>query len=226
MGIGVVSALLPAMLSPAWAHSLQELEAKLLEKERYMVVEDAPFPDFSLQDAAGRRVTLADFRGTVVVLNFIYARCPDECPLHSELIAEVQAAVNRTPMKDLVRFVSITTDPEHDTREVLKAYGAAHGLDSANWVFLRSEQPDGTSKLAARLKQKFTADGESVFLHAVVTYLVDRKGRLRARYFGLKFEPVSLILHINALANDAHHGHHKGEQARERSFWQRLKDLF
>ena len=98
MGIGLVSALLPAMLSPAWAHSLQELEAKLLEKERYMVVEDAPFPDFSLQDAAGRRVTLADFRGTVVVLNFIYARCPDECPLHSELIAEVQAAVNRTPM--------------------------------------------------------------------------------------------------------------------------------
>ena len=225
MAIGVAGALLLAIVSPAWAHSLQELERTLLEKERYLIVEDAPFPDFTLQDAAGRRVTLGDFRDTVVVANFIYARCPDECPLHSELIADVQAGVNRTPMKDLVRFVSITTDPEHDTPEVLKAYGAAHGLDPANWVFLRSEQPDGTRKLAARLAQKFTAQ-KGVLLHALVTYLVDRKGRLRARYFGLKFDPASLILHINALANDAHHEHHGDDRPGEPSFWERLKDLF
>ena len=224
-GIGVVSALLLAIVSPAWAHSLQELERRLLEKERYMVVEATSFPDFNLQDAAGRSVTLGDFRDTVVVANFIYARCPDECPLHSELIADVQAGVNRTPMKDLVRFVSITTDPEHDTPEVLKAYGAAHGLDPANWVFLRSEQPDATRKLAARLRQKFTAQ-KGVLRHAVVTYLIDRRGRLRARYFGLKFDPASLILHINALANATHHEHHGEDRPGEPSFWNRLKGLF
>lgn len=77
-----------------------------------MVMEEKPFPDFTLRDAEGRSVSLGDLRGKVVVLNFIYASCPDVCPLHSELIADIQADVNRTSMKEQVQFVSITSEPE------------------------------------------------------------------------------------------------------------------
>ena len=45
-------------------------------------------------------VRLSDFSDKIVVLNFIFASCTDFCPLHSELIAEVQKKVNDTPMKD------------------------------------------------------------------------------------------------------------------------------
>src|SRR3546814_14832861 len=72
----------------------------------------------------------------VIVLNFIYANCSDICPLHSERIAEIQDMVNRTPMKGLVEFISVTTDPEHDTADVLVEYGSVHGLDPSNWHFL------------------------------------------------------------------------------------------
>lgn len=104
---------------PAAAHSLKDLESRLVERERYLEVTDRPAPGFELQDPDGRMVRLADFLGKVVVLYFIYTNCPDVCPLHAERIAEIQEMVNQTPMRDLVQFVTITSDPKRDTPEVI-----------------------------------------------------------------------------------------------------------
>ena len=35
-----------------------------------------------------------------------------------------------------------------------------------------------------------------------MTHVIDQAGRLRARFHGLKFEPVDLILFVNALTNE------------------------
>lgn len=189
-----------AAASAAAAHSTGEVEQRLAEQERYMVLEEEPFPSFTLQDADGESVRLDDFRGKVVVLNFIYATCPDVCPLHSELMADIQERINETPLKNDVQFVSITTDPENDTPEVLRAYGPDHGLEPTNWTFLRSEAPDATRELASRLKQKFTRQEGGTYQHAAVTYVIDRDGVLRARYFGIRFDKSRLVEHIQALA--------------------------
>lgn len=192
--------------TPVEAHSLEELEGKLLQREAHLEVVNRPAPGFTLQDGAGRSVSLADFRGKVLVLNFVYTSCPDVCPVHSEAIARVQAAVNRTPMKDLVEFVSITTDPARDTPQVMKAYGPTHGLDPVNWTFLTSgvDHPVATREVAARYGLKFKVVDGDYQLHGVVTHLIDKSGNLRARYHGLKFNKTILILHINALTNDDH----------------------
>ena len=99
----------------AAAHSLEDVAKGLAAREKFFQTVDKPAPDFTLGDAAGRVVKLSDFRGHVVVVQFIYASCPDECPLHAERLAEVQALVGQAGFKDRVRFVSITTDPENDT---------------------------------------------------------------------------------------------------------------
>ncbi len=226
ISFAVVAVFLTAIAAPGWAHSPGELESRLTAEERYMAVEQTPFPDFVLEDAGGRRVLRRDFLGKVMVLNFIYTKCPDECPLHSELIAEIQAGVDRTPMKDLVAFVSITTDPENDTPEVLTAYGPVHGLDGTNWVFLTSKEPDSTRELAVDLRQKFTAQKGGILQHALVTYLIDAKGRLRARYFGLKFDPANLIVHINGLLHEDHNEDRNKGEPEAPSLWERLMDLF
>jgi len=192
--------------APAAAHSLESLEQDLLAKEKYVQIVDQPAPDFTLRDADGNLVQLSDLRGSVVVLWFIYQRCTDVCPLHSEALAAVQAMVNRTPMRDSVRFVTVTTDPEHDTLDTFAAYGAARGLDPANWTMLTSgpENPAATRDIAQQYGLRFTADATGYQLHGVVTHLIDKSGRLRARYHGLKFDPTHMIVHINALSNDDH----------------------
>jgi protein SCO1/2 len=217
----LVGALAPA----ASAHSLQELETILGSKERYFQPLDKPAPAFTLRNADGTTVRLADLRGKVVVLHFIYASCPDVCPLHADRIAEIQAMVNQTPMKEQVQFISVTTDPVKDTADVLRDYGPAHGLAPVNWSFLTAmpEQPeDATRKLAEAFGHKFTKTDDGYQMHGVVTHVIDQEGRWRANFHGLRFEPVNLVMFVNALVNDVHAPH--PHQAR--SLWDRVKEWF
>ena len=195
-----------AVALPAFAHSLDELEGDLLDREAYLEVVNRPAPDFSLMDADGREVRLSDYHGTVVVLWFVYTSCPDICPLHSEIVARIQEMANATPMREAVRFVAITTDPARDTAAVLAEYADIHGLDPANTVLLTSgvTAPYATREIAGRYGLKFTQRGDDYQLHAAVTHLIDKTGNLRARYHGLKFDPTTFVLHLNALTNDFH----------------------
>jgi protein SCO1 len=218
-------AVLAASVTNAVAHSLDELEAQLRDREQYLQPVDQEAPAFALEDADGRAVSLDDLRGKVVVLHFVYTSCPDVCPLHAERIAEIQAMINQTPMRELVQFVTITTDPANDTPEVLRKYGPAHGLDAVNWLFLTSgpsRPEDATRNLAERFGHKFTRAEDGYQIHGVVTHVIDRDGRWQANFHGLKFDPINLVLYINALVNDAGttHAH------RPQSFWETLRGWF
>jgi len=221
----MVFAAMIALIGPALPHSLEEVDQGLRKKERYFQSVDTQAPDFKLQDANGRRLGLTDLRGKVVVLNFIYASCADVCPLHSERIAEIQAMINQTPMRDLVQFVTITTDPKRDAGQILQDYGKAHGLDPTNWAFLTSapgEPDDGTRKIAEAYGLKFTAGDDGMQMHGIVTHVIDQDGRLRARFHGLEFEPVNFVIFVNALTNRAQKPHPHGQP----SFWDKVKRLF
>ena len=207
---------------PAAAHSPGDLKKVLNAKEKFFQSIDKESPRFTLQDADGRIRKLIDYRGKVIVLHFIYTGCPDVCPLHAEKIAEVQSMIGETPMKDHVQFITITTDPGNDTFDVMRAYGPAHGLKSDNWVFLTkiAGQPeDATRNIAAAFGHKFTNVEGGTQIHSVVTHVIDRKGRWRANFHGLKFRPTNLVLFINALTNDQAKPHHGGEE----SLWQKVK---
>ncbi len=214
--------LLLSLSVTASAHSLKDLESLLGSRERYFQSIDKIAPDFALQDADGKPVRLQDLRGKVVVLNFIYALCPDICPLHADRIAEVQSMVSQTPMKAQVQFVTITTDPKNDTPDILRVYGEQHRLDAANWVFLttRAEQPeDATRNLAERFGHKFMKEEGGYQVHGIVTHVIDKEGHWRANFHGLRFEPTNLVVYINALVNDAQKAHGHVRQG----IWGRIK---
>jgi protein SCO1 len=194
-------------------------------KEESFQIIDRQAPPFELVDADGASVSLVDFTDRVVVLHFIYASCPDVCPLHADRIAEVQGMINQTPMKDRVQFVSITTDPSNDTSDVLKAYGSAHGLDPVNWRFLTagSNQPeDVTRQLVQAYGHKFMETDEGLQMHGVVTHVIDRGGRWAGNFHGLAFDPLSLVLYVNGLTNN----HRNPLGTAKPSLWRRLRDMF
>ncbi|MBI3434521.1 MAG: SCO family protein [Proteobacteria bacterium] len=222
LALALVVASLPAV---ARAHSLAEFEAALGAREKYFQPIDKDAPDFALADAAGRPLRLAGLHGKVVVLNFIYAACRDICPLHMQRIAEIQHMVNQTPMRAQVAFITVTTDPANDTPDVLRAYGARHALDLANWTFLTTAagQPeDATRKLAQRFGHRFTRQADGYQLHGIVTHVIDQQGRWRANFHGLKFDPANLVVFVNALVNDVHDQRAPSDPG----LWGRIKGLF
>ncbi len=75
---------------------------------------DIQAPGFTLTDQDGRQVSLAGYRGRVVVLTFLYSRCGATCILIAQ---QIRGALEELPEKDarppLVLIVS--ADPATDT---------------------------------------------------------------------------------------------------------------
>jgi protein SCO1/2 len=189
----------------AFAHSLEEAEETLQERERYAQFVDQAAPAFSLTDADGNIVSSSDLEGQVVVLNFLYTRCKEACPVHMNLIAEVQEQVSDAGLSDEVEFITIATDSEDiaGTRTNMRAYGENFDLDSANWRFLyRSENDpsDTTRQVAEAYGLRFVDAAEGVQVHGVVTHVIDQSGRMRARFHGLEFDPEHLVSYVQVLA--------------------------
>lgn len=227
-GLSVITKLsivvLAASASPAASHSLEEVEQQLLKREPYFQRVNRVAPSFTLRDSSGVERSLRDYRGKVVILNFVYTKCPDVCPLHSEMIAQVQKQINMTPMKEQVSFLSISTDPKNDTLRVMKAFGKKHGLNSLNWNFLTStpSQPVITTRrLAEAYGLKFTTMPDGMQMHGAVAHVIDQEGRLRARFHSLRFSPVNVTILANALVNKAHTTHPHGPATL--TYWESVK---
>src|SRR5262245_22614366 len=63
-----------------------------------------PAPEFSLPASDGTRLALADLRGKVVAVTFIFASCADTCPLLTAKLVEVQKHL-RPPDASGARFI-------------------------------------------------------------------------------------------------------------------------
>jgi protein SCO1/2 len=134
--------------------------------------------DFSLPDASGKRRSLADFRGKVVVVFFGYTHCPDVCPTTLAELAETMKRLGADASRVQVLF--ITVDPARDTPEVLAQYVPAF---DKRFTALRGDPAElaATAKAFKVIyqKQPGTTPGSYTMDHSAGTYIYDPQGRLR-----------------------------------------------
>jgi protein SCO1/2 len=83
-------------------------------------------PDFALVNQDGKRIHLSSFHGNVLLVTFIYTRCPfpDFCPYVSKNFAQIYAALRKNPaLQSKIQLLSVSFDPAYDTPAVLRKYG-------------------------------------------------------------------------------------------------------
>lgn len=85
-------------------------------------------PTVPLVDANGRRVTLAAFRGRVLVLTPFLTLCSETCPLTTGAFIRMQRAVDAAGLAQRAAFAEVTIDPARDTPARLRAYERMTGL--------------------------------------------------------------------------------------------------
>jgi len=155
-----------------------------------------PAPDFALTVQDGTRVGLADLRGKVVVVTFIYATCADTCPLLTAKLVGIQRQLGTDAAR--VRFVAITVDPEKDTPEALRRYAEGHGAKAPGWLFLTGTQGE-IGEVARRygiyVKKKPAGDVDHTFL----TSVIDNDGVLRVQYQGVRFDSGEFLRDLRSL---------------------------
>jgi protein SCO1/2 len=148
-------------------------------------------PDFRLLNQSGKRIHLAQFRGRVLLLTFIYTRCPlaDFCPRMSENFAAIDKGLAAdTAIYRKTHLLSISFDPAYDTPAVLRSYGGAHtgrftNEDFAHWDFAA---PDAAE--LSKVEQYFavgvtgaSTDPASI-QHSLSTVLIGKDGKVIAWY--------------------------------------------
>ncbi len=157
-----------------------------------------PAPAFRLIDQQGRPVALADLAGKVVLLDFVYTRCPGPCPILTGRQADVQRTLPEA-LRPKTWFVSISLDPEHDTPERLREYARARGADLASWSFLTGSAAEVDTVLASYgVGRTRTAGGD--LEHLVITFVIDGEGRIARRFVGTEDEASELVRAIERLA--------------------------
>jgi protein SCO1/2 len=137
----------------------------------------APAPELSLQASTGGTLSLAQYRGRVVLLEFGFTNCPKVCPTTLAVLAQVRKRLG-ADARDL-QVVFVTVDPERDSAAQLRAY--LHGFDPS---FVGGT---GTPAQLAAVRQHYgviaqrrnVGDGYTVG-HSSSVFLIDRKGLLRA----------------------------------------------
>ena len=139
--------------------------------------------DFTLTNQAGSIMKLADLRGRVWVADIIFTRCAGPCPRMTRQMASLSQALPKTSE---ARFVTLTTDPDFDSPEVLKEYGERFGANLNHWMFLTGGKKqiaalaiDSLKLTAVEKKPEERTDAADLFIHSTIFVLVDKQARLR-----------------------------------------------
>ena len=163
-------------------------------------------PDFKLINENGQTVHLAQYKGKVVLLTFIYTRCPleDYCPRMNKNFAQIDGALKADPqLYKQTHLVSISFDPKFDTPVILKNYGMVYnGGDAkefAHWEFVAAPQ----DQLGA-MEEFFdlgVTPGESGSLnHSLSTAVIGKDGKVRAWYPTNEWTPAEVLAKLKSAA--------------------------
>ena len=90
-------------------------------------------PSFSLTNFDGSVITDQQLNDKISIVSFIFTQCEGACPIMSENMSILQ---ERFSASDDVQFLSITTDPDYDTLDILEKFSSNYS-NNDNWFFLR-----------------------------------------------------------------------------------------
>jgi protein SCO1 len=183
LALVMLAAALPTLVRPA--EPIPDPAPAASEAQPLPTIGSAP--GFTLISQDGAQIALADLRGKVVAVTFIFTRCTAGCSMLTPMMALVQDRLGRDFGEKIV-FASITVDPEHDTPEMLKLYAQTYGADMAGWSFLTGP-PAVIADLTRRYGIFAAKNASGDVEHSFLTSIVDQRGMLRVQYLGIRFDP-------------------------------------
>ncbi len=160
-------------------------------------------PDFHLLNQSDRTIHLAQFKGKLVLMTFIYTRCPlaDYCPRMSRNFADIDKALSTDPaLYRETHLLSVSFDPTYDTPKVLRSYGGAYTGNYTNERFEHWDFAAPTEKDLPTVTQFFnvgvTPGDDKTLTHSLSTVLIGKDGKIIEWYPTNDWKPEDVVVTI------------------------------
>lgn len=148
--------------------------------------------NFTLTDQNGHRVTLASYRGHVVLLTFIHSLCQDDCPF---MVEQIKGALNDLPANGQgIPTIGVSVAPKEDTVANRRKFLALHRMSD------RIAFVNGPPATVRQVWHDFAiAPGTGPQGHSAFVLLIDKKGVERVGFGAAQLTPEELAHDLRVL---------------------------
>ena len=166
-----------------------------------------PVPDFTLTNQDGKKFSINDYRGKALAITFIYARCPlpDYCIRMSKNFSDLAIALNKdAELKDKIRLLSISFDPENDTPGKLRSYGIGYMGNPNPPDFTVWQLAVGSDAEVRKIGDFFGLDyridenNKTQINHNLRTAVISPEGKVTKMFAGNEWTPAQLLNELKA----------------------------
>jgi protein SCO1/2 len=164
-------------------------------------------PNFEFRNQDDRMIQLSRFKGKVLLLTFIYTRCPlpNFCVRMSRNFAKIDKALQKDPaLYAKTQLLSVSFDPAYDTPKVLRSYGGAYTGNYSKETFAHWDFAAPTEKELPKVLQFFdigaTPEKDKTITHSLSTVVIAPDGKLYKWYPGNEWMPEQVLADVQHLA--------------------------
>ncbi|HWG42788.1 MAG TPA: SCO family protein [Gemmataceae bacterium] len=190
----------PALLFLSSFALLAPLREALSEESRLAVIRTPA--DFTLTMQDGKAFRLADLRGKVVVVSFIFTTCNGTCPATTQRMSQLSRKLVGDHLTDKVHLLSITLDPARDKPTALREYMRLYEVDAKHWTFLTGSQKQ-IDKVLSDWGMWVRPGARGQLDHPSRVFLLDVRGRVREIYNLDFFRPKWVLDDVRLLLKEA-----------------------
>ena len=173
--------------------------------------------EFSLVKPDGNLTNLSDYEGQVLIVSFIYSRCPDVCPIVSSNLRWLSQEL-ADDYETNFSIISVTVDPWWDTQNVLGEYAEQRNLSWPHltgdleslepiwesfhvglqtYTNVSNETNEGDSNnTSGRHHPDYLVD------HSTATIIIDKEHKQRVRWNDLDWEPTLFAEDVQQLMEE------------------------
>lgn len=150
--------------------------------------------DFTFTDQDGKQLKQQNLEGKVYVTEYFFTTCKGICP---KMNANMKIVYDKYKSEEDFAIISHTSMPETDSVPLLKAFAKTMGADSSKWHFVTGTK----QSLYKMARESYLLDNDKnnsmnindQFIHTQFFAVVDKEGRVRGVYDGLKNDEVEKL---------------------------------
>ena len=187
-------------------HHGQQNASPVLDKDKSLTFSQSAIGktpgNYQLVDQDRKTVSLYDYRGKPLVVNFIYSSCYHTCPVMTANLKGIIKIAREAVGQDSFSVISLGFDAKADSPERMRLFATQRGIDFDGWDFLSADE--ATIQEITRDMGFVFAPSPNGFDHLAQTTILDANGTIYRQVYGESFDTTALVEPLKEMVFNRH----------------------